>query len=543
MNNVLPENRNSPALRLAVFLTPALIMSSPLVSFLKFQGYPLLTAEVAYAAGGIFVLSLGLGALARWCGRAGAAVAIAVAIILFVDFQFEARLTYLAVGFVLLLVLGWFAARVLLPILAVVFAVVLLSTLVLPAQLHKADVAFASERDIRTDLVPVLHIILDEQIGVEGIEASTVWEQRAREDLKGFYLENGFRLFGGAYSNYAETFNSIPNVLNDTLSTESWQYVSAGADGLSAVGENRHLRQYSENGYGLRIYQSKYFNFCEAPGLTVLSCKSYNYTGLDNLDKLTQKALIRAELILARFLNRSRIYGIGRSVYQTLAARGFGNLRRLENNNYAPLASYPFFDVLEKDLAKATGGQVYFAHLLIPHRPFMFNADCDIVLDHAYDSLDRQSSEWLVEYRKAYYEQVGCTTRLMRGLFGSLRRSGLYDRLTIIVHGDHGSRIGPHDPTPKNWELFTPSDLRAHYSTLFAVKAPGMKGGYDDRLFSVRRLLGAVVNQAGDLFAPSPDDEHIVILRAEKGETMEMKRLPDFRVKPVQTDTPAATGG
>mgnify|MGYP003668486917 CR=1 FL=1 len=525
-----PDISGRPRWQTAGLFIPPLVLLTPFASFLKFQEYPLLSLEVGYLAAALAVLGLALGALIRWGGRAGTALVLSALVVVFADFQFEIRLTYLALGGGAFLVFAWFAGRALLPVFAAAAAVVFLSTLILPAQLKDAEIVLASPEDIRNELPPILHVILDEHIGIEGIESDTEWEKQARADLTAFYLEYGFRLFGGAYANYTETFNSIPNLLNNTLSTEDFEYVTDGADGLSAVKENAYLSTLSDRGYKIRIYQSKYFNFCEAARISLLSCSSYNYTGLGNLDKLTDSPGVRAELILSRFLNRSRIYGLSRSIYQNLAAAGFLKLRRLENNNFAPLASYPFFRLIENDMAEKARGQVFFAHLLIPHRPFMFDSTCEVVLDHPFDNMEIRSEAWLVEYRKAYYEQVACTTKLMRHLFDSLRRSGIFDQTTIIVHGDHGSRIGAKAPVLENWQSLTPSDLRAHYSTLFAVRAPGIKAGYDDRLFSIGRLLDAVVNRNGTDLDPTPDESHQVIVSGNDKGPMEKKPLGDFRL-------------
>ncbi len=529
MSDVEALSKKSFWFRISALSVPALILLTPFVSFLKFQDYSLLSIEVAYIIGCVAVLSIVLGAIARWGGRLGSAIIVAGCLTLFADFQFEARLTYLAIGAVGLVVLGWLLARQLLPVLAAVFSVVLLSTFIVPAQPSDSGFVTISDKDIRSELPPVLHIILDEHIGIEGIERTTTWEKKAFSDLKSFYIESGFRLYGGAYANYADTFNSIPSFLNNTLPTKSWAYVKNGSDGLSAVEQNAYLRRYTERGYGVRVYQSKYFNFCEAPGIALLSCKSYNYTGLDNLDALTDKATVKAELVLARFLNRSRIYGLGRSVYQGLAARGFLNLRRIENNNFAPLASYPYFEILARDIAEGTGGQMFFAHLLIPHRPFMFDEACEVVIDHPFDHLERRSPEWLADYKRAYFEQVACTTKLMSGLFEALRAAGVYDRMAIVVHGDHGSRIGPFAPKTDTWTSFDLPMLRAQYSTLFAIKAPEIDAGYDDRLFSLRGLLAAVADWNGKAFDPVPDQEHVVLLEGREAGVLEKRPLPDFR--------------
>lgn len=510
---------------------PTLALLTPFVSFLKFQEYPLLSAEALYLAGWIAALGVALGAMVRWGGRIGASLVITAAVLVFVDFQFEIRLTYLAAGGAVVVVAGWFFVRAAMPVLAVAAAVVFISTLVLPPQLRQPDVVLASAADVRPELSPVIHVILDEQIGVEGIETDTPWERKAREDLKAFYLNSGFRLFGAAYSNYGETFDSIPNLLNGSLTLKRHSYVETGADGLPALKKNAYLKRLSGLGYRVRVYQSKYFNYCEAEGVSLLSCASYNYTGLGNLNALSDDPLVRAELVLARFLNRSRIYGLARSLYQRAAVTGFLKLRRIENNNFAPLASYPFFERIERDIAAGVRGQVLFAHLLIPHRPFMFDANCNLVLDHSYDEMEHGSPEWLAAYRRAYYEQVACTTRRMKGLFDALRQAGIYDSATIIVHGDHGSRITPRPIRTSTWDSFSLADRRAYFSTLFAIKRPGLPGGYDDRLISLARLVGAAATSIGGAFAPIPDEVRTVVVPADDEKTMEKRPLPDFRVQ------------
>lgn len=524
----------SPAFRgffrghLAAWCTPALVLLTPFVSFLKFQEYPLLSLEVLYLALLMAGIALIVGALIRFGGKLGTTAGITAVAIVFADFQFEIRITYLAIGAIVLLILGWFAGRPLVPVLAVVSGVVFLSTLILPPQLTKQTVTWASEETLDAKLNPILHIILDEHLGVEGFENRSSGETRTRELLKSFYVSNGFRLFGGAYSNFDETFNSLPNMLNNSLSDRNWEYIGTGSDGFSTITRNAYLVSLSRQGYGIRVYQSLYFNFCETPDVRLLSCISYNYTGLGNLDALTDNASVRASLVLARYLNRSRLYGLARSYYQELAARGLFNLRRIENNNFAPLASYPFFEVLAREIAQNPNGQVFFAHLLIPHRPFMFDSRCAIVLDQPYDNLERMSDPWLSAYREAYHEQVACTTRQLGNLFAAMKKAGSFDRTTIVVHGDHGSRIQPARRHP-NRNL---ADIRSRYSTLLAVKAPNLAPGYDNRLYPIRHLLHAIAQPDGAGGIPDPDSHHTIFLRKKDSEILEKYDLPDFRLKP-----------
>ncbi|MEE2998246.1 MAG: hypothetical protein VX700_13985 [Pseudomonadota bacterium] len=518
----------------AALVTPVLILLTPFFSFLKFQEYPILTAEVGFLFAIIILLGLVLGGVIRFGGRTGAAIVVATTIIIFLDVQFEVRLSYLAAGGAVLLIASYFVSRAILPVIAVVAGVVLISTVLLPAQLKKPEIATASDKNIRKELPAIIHIVLDEHIGIEGIEARTELERKARANLKSLYKRNGFKLFGGAYSNYAETFNSLPNLLNSTLSETSYKFIGQGRDRLPALKHNAYFEGLAERGYKIRVYQSKYFNYCDDQNLPILSCESYNYTGLDNLDALTNDPTVKSRLILARFVNRSRIYGLARSIYQHIAVGGFFALKRIENNNFAPLASYPFFEVLEKDLARDINGQVYFAHLLIPHRPFMFDAKCGLVLDHPYDDMERNSSSWITEYTKAYYEQVACTAHRLQGLFDALNKSEDGKKATVIVHGDHGSRIGPRDAKLENWPYFDAEQFRAYYSTLFAVRAPGIEAGYSDTLFSIGRLFDAVKRHKGETLDLVQDNPHFVIVPSKDGLRMEKKPVIDFRLgKPL----------
>lgn len=53
-----------------------------------------------------------------------------------------------------------------------------------------------------------------------------------------------------------------------------------------------------------------------------------------------------------------------------------------------------------------------------------------------------------------------------------MKSMGIFKEATVIVHGDHGSRIYLNHPLVGNKEMLTDADLRDGYSALFAVKAP-----------------------------------------------------------------------
>jgi hypothetical protein len=67
------------------------------------------------------------------------------------------------------------------------------------------------------------------------------------------------------------------------------------------------------------------------------------------------------------------------------------------------------------------------------------------------------------------------------------------DGAIVIVQGDHGSRIADVDPRADNLGRFSDDDMIAGFSTLHAVRAPGVAVGYDRRALPTALLLRELV--------------------------------------------------
>ena len=101
--------------------------------------------------------------------------------------------------------------------------------------------------------------------------------RRARElrtELIDFYTSRGFRLFGGAYSQYANTFNAIANLLNFAAREVNHPYLThESAD--DAAWDLKRLAYFSmlqQRGYRLHVYQSTYMDLCHADGVQPQDC-------------------------------------------------------------------------------------------------------------------------------------------------------------------------------------------------------------------------------------------------------------------------------
>jgi hypothetical protein len=223
------------------------------------------------------------------------------------------------------------------------------------------------------------------------------------------------------------------------------------------------------------------------------------------MDGLGLSTVEKAEFIVGSYLSRSRFYFTLFQGYDHvrifLKAQGIADLPRGNRRSYAfhSLGTLATLRQLKKDIVTGPAvGRMFFAHLMLPHQPYYLTSDCHVrEFDDWYnrklyhDDLSKISSrEFRVEAYQRYFEQTTCLLGILDDLFDAMRDRGIFDRATIIVHGDHGSRITIHDPVFENAEQLSPRDLFDAYSALFAIRIPGVAGGYDTRMRSVQDLFG-----------------------------------------------------
>jgi hypothetical protein len=311
------------------------------------------------------------------------------------------------------------------------------------------------------------------------------------EELQAFYAANGFRLFGGAYSEHRHTVNAIPQILN--FGTEQpWK--PRHKDGAT-VENNAYFDRLHELGYEIIVRQTEFLDFCSSE--TVRSCNRYSSAGVEPIHASTLSTGEKAAVLLYTFMSLSEVATTVVRAYDGGAAwlvrRGV-EIPLVEIDRHrrtSTMSALVAVDRLIADLRQARSGQAYFTHLLLPHYPYATNRDCTL----------KARKEWqmrvsLIESRKrrqlAYFDQLSCTTKKLGAVLESLAASPAGARSIVIVHGDHGSRITQRDPTVKNSGLVDDTDLISSYATLFAVKAPEIAPGYDARRLPVARLLASL---------------------------------------------------
>ncbi|MFB3776653.1 MAG: hypothetical protein ACE141_03550 [Bryobacteraceae bacterium] len=354
----------------------------------------------------------------------------------------------------------------------------------------------------------VLWLILDEQVGLEGFPGGFPECVRARNRFQAVLDRHGFTTFPGAYSNYPTTVDSVASILNGRLARRPGELMPRAGSGHMrhyAIRENRLFSHYLERGYRVMAWQHGAIRICgqSSPGI---ECKDY-----DEQIKWLPSAP-------ARWPERFRwLVGSYQSTDPLLVAvKGFFPFR-FGIKLSGPLCLEGLWpQELVSRIRSEPHKTLFFAHLLTPHSPYLLREDGSIrpMAEWAEDRADHLLSEAV--YRDTYCrycEQSGFVASQVDRLLLQLDESELLDSMTVVIHGDHGTRIllatgrgggsrGSVSPALLDF-VGEPGGrgLIDRFSTLLAIKRPGVRlpATVNER-HSVLTLLSRVV------FKREPED-------------------------------------
>ena len=448
--------------RVGVFF---MMMSYPLLSMIWRHQYPMISAEVLLFFASMILLALPMAVLTTVCRSWLANIIFAVSITLVLILQFnlllEESALLLAITVLLALALGsQFQGMAF-----AVFVALIIGALI-DSKLDRArNYSQLVESGQQAPLAPVVHILLDGFIGPDGLPPQSV-PQAFRSEMRGFFRENGFELYSQAYSHYHSTENSLNHAFNFTNGSENLFAKSRIFHTNLSVTENRYFELLHQSGYKINIYQSESVDFCQAVPGAVGRCMTYTIPNLDTVRENVSSPWLRFRILAINLFGQSTL--IHMFLQKNMWLLGWG----------VTLYQPNVIDEIGDDLEQAGGG-VFFAHLLLPHGPFVYGQDCQ--LDYSSETWERAMAPGLdrntinsraVRYLR-YLPQAKCALNEVERLFRRMRKLGLYDDAIIVVHGDHGSTISLHSASYLNQDSLTPEDYRDNFSTLFAIKLPG----------------------------------------------------------------------
>jgi hypothetical protein len=492
-----------------------LILIAPWFVLLGYHGYALFAPEVLLVATAAVAIAAILALASGLMGELARTVLLALLLTLFVDVQMTLpRLSSILVVLAFLGTAGAFGALLWLlrehasAIVSVIFVTLITFTVLTADSSFQRVTSSAGTAAAQASNAPLLiHLVLDEHIGVEGLPPEIDTARQLRGELIEFYTSRGFRLFGGAYSQYANTENAIANLLNFAERGVSHSFLRQGTAGREwELNDSTYFSMLQQRGYQLHLYQSTYMDLCHANGLRPRNCLTYPVASLGSIQDLSLPAHEKARFIVLALLTRSRtLFVLNRAyerlVRQPLARHGVDVPSRwLEAPSFGALPIPAVLDQLTSDILAHPRGHAFFAHLMVPHYPYVFDNRCamrpraaDWLTNHIAptDSLVYNTAESRALKYERYVDQVRCVLGMLDDLLDTLESRGLLEQATVVVNGDHGSRIAAHFPSgiTLGSGVLTETDYRDTFSTLYAIKAPGVPPGYVQRPAPVVNLL------------------------------------------------------
>lgn len=537
-------------------LSPPLILVTPFIDFTQHNEYGYAAPEFWICVAGLVATGFLCGIIMALGGTWLCVLGTAGLLTVFVDLQFDwldttphLRVPGLLLGAILLC---WLARKHLSRVVTAAFAAMLASTLALyalggdPSSSGSARMRAGVDRAPANGLPTIVHIILDEHLGVEGIPTDVPHGRETKALVKSFFQSHGFRLFGRAYSRYAATSNSIPNMLNYT----SRPFSSAWTDGDKqlVLRSNKYFDDIHQAGYKIYAFQIATLDLCRPSQRIVTRCYTEDHTGMRSLQH-TGFSFGDKAVILYQFYSRLSIinYALSRlnSRARAFAERNGWNWPGWWSAGVGMPAVRAMYEmsIVSNEVARSQPGDFFFAHLLIPHNPYIYDARCN-ERNHAdwdQETDDEPLPPNTVQSRQRRYalhfEQMRCLYERLGEMFEKWKRLGVFQRSTIIIQGDHGSRIYLHRPKASNGEQMLLSDYADAFSTLLAVKGPGYEPGYDLRWIAIQDVLPqlAIQGQPRQMaqegsarLMPISDPAPYVFLEGDGPGPMVKQPLPSF---------------
>ena len=274
--------------------------------------------------------------------------------------------------------------------------------------------------------------------------------------IKDFYTSFGFSFHPAAYERFDSKFLNVAQILNPSLTEitpdlfsldDASYYISADDAQIFPV-KNGLFKEWRKKGYALNVYQTYPFNFCKDGENKIKKCVTYP-APLGALYHTNMTVPNRVKLLLGHFINSTPL---GR---KTLAL-----LREKFKSSKAPYLFNPLAyslpvgqgDVLYRlteDVKKAKGKNIFFAHINLPHYPYVYDENCKLIENPVEWRMRAPLPNTAIELkyaelnRTAYMRQLACTYGHLAYMMNDLKDAKILDNTRVVVTSDSGDGIEP----------------------------------------------------------------------------------------------------
>ena len=315
-----------------------------------------------------------------------------------------------------------------------------------------------------------IYLVLDEQTGIAGFPQEIPACAEAARAWLDTMSRHGLTVYPNAYSNYNMTQQSLASVLNDSLLNDGAQFQRRNG----MIAGNVLFGKAVALGMGLAVYQSDYVRF-NNPG--------FRYSQVREYDPNDVSALLSTTASWNEKTRHLAIwYGLINRPLGVFIRRYFPHAP--ESIRIGPLSVRKVWpQTLLQDIFTADRPTLFYAHLLAPHYPYVFDAKGAVLPLRDWPRPLSSSPEDTERRYRGYCAQSTHLAHQLDGFFAELQQAGLLRNAQIFLHGDHGARVlvtpnmeaAQRDPVQAYAGNLTRPALLDSYSTMLAVRMPGQK--------------------------------------------------------------------
>lgn len=366
------------------------------------------------------------------------------------------------------------------------------------------------------DRPAIVHLLLDSYLGLDGMALNSDAYKDLRAEQVAFFTERGFQVYPRAYSRNAKTLNSLPAIFSYGGTIPAIHV--AGPDYVIPE-QLPYFADLDKRNYRVHARLPAYFDLCVKQKIS--DCRTFKSSDMSSMLGTRLSAVERAEVFGFTMVN---LVPAARALVDWASRDPEARLAENRSELF-PLTSLGEMDRFIAELSDLRRGEVRFAHFLLPHDPYMLDADCTL----------KPRSAWLDEHgpgatnarEHGYADQVRCLQKRLARLLDALDRTPAGREAVVLIHGDHGSRIAPSQPMVDGPKL-SKRELLMSYSTFFAIRVPGEPAGEVSGTYALSELMADF--RARD-FASAPRPlagPSRVVATDLSGEPREWWQLPRF---------------
>ena len=312
----------------------------------------------------------------------------------------------------------------------------------------------------------IIYLILDEYMGPAGFPESVRESRQAVRSIYDTFIPRGFTVYDSAFSHYDGTSNAMPSLLNLKLMEQSmvghWEDRDQGS-------EFKVFGHFRERGYKIHLYRARRMSHF-GPLPETEQDVSYEEYRLGSAADLPLPLLDRLWLLTGTHAARNRPIHL---VVKNIHPRHMNVVRVW----WWQTVSLQVLDLLLQDILAAEHDTLFLVHLLAPHFTHVYRADGSIrplsEIIELRDAEDTPPSDPNYPVRHARYaEQVRYLNLQLGKFLDTLEQNHLLDSATVVLHGDHGSRIVGRTENEGSFR-----QLLERFSSFLAVKKPDARQG------------------------------------------------------------------